>query len=163
MKIDIEAIPLEFPEGCNIIFGQSHFIKTVEDLHEIMVNCNAEAKFGLAFSEASGAKLIRKSGTDTELVDTAVRNIANISCGHTFIIILRNSFPVNYLPRIKSVPEIVNIFCATANRVIAIIGREESGSGGVIGVIDGEAPTGIESDKDIEWRREFLRKIGYKL
>ena len=115
MDVKIEVVPLKFPEGCNIIFGQSHFIKTVEDLHEVMVNCNAGAKFGLAFSEASGAKLVRTSGTDEELIKYAQENILNLGCGHSFIIILRDSYPINYLPRIKQVPEVVNIFCATAN------------------------------------------------
>ena len=162
MEIKIEAIPLEFPEGCNIIFGQSHFIKTVEDLHEVMVNCNAQAKFGLAFSEASGAKLVRKSGTDSDLISVAVDNILRLGCGHSFIIVLRDSFPVNYLPRIKDVPEIANIFCATANPALAIIARTDKGNG-VLGVIDGESPVGIEGTEDEKWRHEFIRKIGYKL
>ena len=162
MEINIEAIPIEFPEGCNIIFGQSHFIKTVEDLHEVMVNCNAQAKFGLAFSEASGALLIRKSGTDPELVDIAVENIQRLGCGHSFLIVLRESFPVNYLPRIKNVPEIVNIFCATANPAVAIVARIGD-DGGIMGVIDGASPLGVEGDEDIKWRHDFLRNIGYKL
>ena len=161
MEIKLEAVQLEFPEGSNIILGQSHFIKTVEDLHEVMVNCNAQAKFGLAFSEASGARLIRKSGTDNALTDIAVKNIEKIGCGHTFVIIIRDSFPVNYLPRIKDVPEVVNIFCASANQVSAIIARTDDG-GGILGVIDGASPVGIEGDIDAKWRHDFLRKIGYK-
>ncbi len=162
MEIEIVAIPLKFPDGCNIIFGQTHFIKSVEDLHEVMVNCNARAKFGLAFSEASGARLIRKSGTKPELVQIAVENIERLRCGHTFIIIIEDSYPINYLPRIKEVPEVVNIFCATANPAIAIVAYTEMG-GGVLGVVDGYAPVGVETEKDVECRMEFLRKIGYKL
>jgi len=162
MDIGIVAVPLEFPDGCNIIFGQSHFIKTVEDLHEVMVNCNAQAKFGLAFSEASGAKLVRKSGTDDELIGIAVRNMLALGCGHSFIIVMRDSFPVNYLPRIKDVPEVANIFCATANPAIAIIAKTDKGNG-VLGVIDGESPVGVEGQDDERWRHEFLRKIGYKM
>lgn len=161
MELRFEAIPLEFPDGCNIIVGQAHFIKTVEDLHEVLINCNALAKFGLAFSEASGAKLVRKSGTDEELVGIAAKNIEKLGCGHTFLIILRDSYPINYLPRIKMVPEVVNIFCATANSVQIVVARTELG-GGIIGVIDGEPPVGIEKDEDVNWRKEFLRKIGYK-
>ncbi|RKZ27104.1 hypothetical protein DRQ29_03970 [bacterium] len=157
----MEIIPLKFPDGDNIIFGQTHFIKSVEDIHEAMVNCNANAKFGLAFSEASGAKLVRTSGTDDELIDIAAENIFKLGCGHSFLIIIRDSFPINYLPRIKDLPEVLNIYCATANPVQVIVARTELG-GAVLGVVDGEPPVAIEDDAGKKWRYEFLRKIGYK-
>jgi len=163
MDVKIEALPLEFPDGCNIILGQAHFIKTVEDIYETMVTCNADAKFGLAFSEASGARLVRTVGTDDELVKMAAKNIEKLGCGHSFLIILKNSYPINYLPRLKDIPEVVNIYCATANPVMVIIGRTEQG-GGILGVVDGAPPVGIEGDEDIEWRKNFLRKtLKYKL
>ncbi len=162
MDVKLEVVPLSFPEGCNVILGQSHFIKTVEDLHELMVNCNASAKFGLAFSEASGACLVRKTGTDEELVEVAVENIKRLGCGHAFLIVLRDSFPINYLPRLKQVPEVVNIFCATANPVDVIVARIDRG-GAILGVVDGSAPVGVEGEDDVKWRYELLRKLGYKL
>jgi len=161
MDVKLEIIPLKFPDGDNIIFGQTHFIKSVEDIHEAMVNCNANAKFGLAFSEASGAKLVRTSGTDDELIDIAAENIFKLGCGHSFLIIIRDSFPINYLPRIKDLPEVLNIYCATANPVQVIVARTELG-GAVLGVVDGEPPVAIEDDAGKKWRYEFLRKIGYK-
>ncbi len=162
MNVKFEALPLEFPDGCNIILGQSHFIKTVEDIYEVMVGCNADVEFGLAFSESSGARLVRTIGTDEELEKIAAKNIEKLGCGHSFLIILRNSYPINYLPRIKDVPEVVNIFCATANPVMVLVGRTEQG-GGIIGVVDGAPPVGIEGEEDIKWRKDFLRQIGYKL
>ncbi len=161
MDIKLEVIPIEFPENCNIIFGQSHFIQTVEDIHESMGNCNAVAKFGLAFSEASGDRLVRTTGTEQELIDIAAGNIEKLGCGHTFLIILKDSFPVNYLPRLKQVPEIATIFCATANPAQAIVARTGLG-GAVIGIVDGSPPVGIENDDDKKWRHDFLRNIGYK-
>ena len=161
MDVKLEIIPLKFPDGDNIIFGQTHFIKSVEDIHEAMVNCNANAKFGLAFSEASGAKLVRTSGTDDELMNIAAENIFKLGCGHSFLIIIRDSFPINYLPRIKDLPEVLNIYCATANPVQVIVARTELG-GAVLGVVDGEPPLAIEDDAGKKWRYEFLRKIGYK-
>ncbi len=161
MDVKLEIIPLKFPDGDNIIFGQTHFIKSVEDIHEAMVNCNANAKFGLAFSEASGAKLVRTSGTDDELMNIAAENIFKLGCGHSFLIIIRDSFPINYLPRIKDLPEVLNIYCATANPVQVIVARTELG-GAVLGVVDGEPPVAIEDDAGKKWRYEFLRKIGYK-
>lgn len=162
MNVKIEAVPINFPENCNVILGMSHFIKTVEDLHELMVNCRAETKFGLAFSEASGPRLIRKSGTDEELVNVAVENIQRIGCGHSFMIVFRDSFPINYLPRLKDVPEIVNIMCATANPAVAIVARTDQG-GALLGVVDGMFPLGVESEEDRMCRHQFLRRIGYKL
>ncbi len=150
-----------FPEGCNIILGQSHFIKTLEDIYEIMVNSVPGIKFGLAFSEASGPCLIRKDGTDEELVDIAVENLENLASGHCFFIVMRDSFPINVLNGLKQCFEVVNIFCATANLVEVIVAESELGRG-ILGVIDGFSPKGVESEEDVEKRKEFLRMIGYK-
>jgi len=161
MVLKLVSIPIKFPDECNIILGQSHFIKSVEDIHELMVNCNANVVFGFAFSEASGAKLVRTSGTDAELTKIAAENIMHLGCGHSFLIIIRDSFPINYLPRLKQVPEVVNIFCATSNPVDVIVVRTDNG-GAILGVVDGYSPVGIEDAKGIDWRHNFLRDIGYK-
>ncbi len=161
MDLKIESVQLVFPENANIILGQSHFIKTVEDLHEAMVNTNPRALFGIGFSEASGACEIRTSGTSPMLIDCAAQNLLALGCGHVFMIVVEESFPINYLLRIKTVPEVVNIFCATANAVSVIVARNSRG-GGVLGIIDGEAPKGIENEDGKKWRHDFLRKIGYK-
>jgi len=152
---------LSFPSDCNIILGQSHFIKTLEDLYEIMVNSVPGIKFGLAFCEASGPCLIRKDGTDNELIELAVQNALNLGAGHSFIIIMRDAYPINVLPGIKDCREVVNIFCATANPVQVILAETEQGRG-ILGVIDGNSPKGIELDTDISHRKKFLRDIGYK-
>lgn len=159
MELILENI--DFPEGCNIIFGMSHFIKTVEDLYEEMVNSCPGIKFGLAFNEASGPCLIRKEGTDNDLMEIAVDNQLRIGAGHTFLIIMKNAFPVNVLPAIKACREVVQIWCATANPVQVILAKSEQGKG-VLGVIDGASPAGIELDTDITNRKRFLRDIGYK-
>jgi len=159
--MELKTVKLVFPEGCNIILGQSHFIKTVEDIYEIMVNAVPGMKFGLAFSEASGPCLIRKDGTDDELIEVAVENLKNIASGHCFIVVMRDAFPVNVLNSLKQCFEVVNIFCATANPVDVIIAESEQGRG-ILGVIDGFSPKGIETDEDIIKRNEFLRMIGYK-
>ena len=159
MELLVEKI--KFPDGCNIIFGMSHFIKTVEDLYEAMVNSVPGIKFGLAFNEASGPCLVRKEGTDNELMEIAVENQRRLGAGHTFLIILKDSFPVNVLPSVKSCREVVNIFCATANPVEVILAETKQGRG-VLGVIDGNSPKGIELDTDIKHRKKFLRDIGYK-
>lgn len=159
MELRLEQ--LRFPEDCNIILGQSHFIKTVEDLYEAMVNSVPGIKFGIAFCEASGPCLIRKDGTDNELIDIAVQNMLRLGCGHSFMIIMRAAFPINVLPAIRDCREIVNIFCATANPVQVIVAGSEQGNG-ILGVIDGSAPKGIELDTDISHRKRFLRDIGYK-
>ena len=159
MEIIVEKI--EIPENCNIIFGMSHFIKTIEDLYEILVNSVPDIKFGRAFNEASGPWLVRKEGTDTELMEIAVENQRRIGAGHTFLIILRNAFPINVLPAIKNCREVANIYCATANPVQVIVAKSEQGKG-VLGIIDGNSPKGIELDTDITARKDFLRKIGYK-
>jgi adenosine/AMP kinase len=159
--MNIKTIKLETPEGCNIILGQSHFIKTVEDLYEAIINTVPGAKFGIAFAEASGDCLVRIAGNNEELVDIAAQQMLEISCGHAFIILLENAFPINIIQRIKSVPEVVNLFCATANPVEVLIVETEQGRG-IVGVIDGFKPVGIETEEDIELRKKFLREIGYK-
>ena len=157
----LETVKIEIPEGCNVILGTSHFIKTVEDLYEALVNSVPEIKFGLAFCEASGKCLVRAEGTDEELKKVAVENALKLGAGHTFIIILRNAYPINVLNTIKSVPEVCTIHAATANPLEVIIAETEQGRG-VMGVVDGFKPKGVESTEDIEWRKDFLRKIGYK-
>ena len=159
MELILEKI--EFPEGCNIIFGMSHFIKTVEDLYEAMVNSSPGIQFGLAFNEASGPCLVRKEGTDNDLIEMAVENQRRLGAGHTFLIILKNAFPINVLPAVKACHEVATIYCASANPVQVILSETEQGRG-VLGVIDGYSPKGIELDTDISHRKKFLRDIGYK-
>jgi len=159
IKMDIKKI--EAPEDCNLILGQSHFIKTVEDLYEAIVNTVPGAEFGLAFCEASGPCLVRKAGNDEVLVKLAGDKMFEIGCGHSFLIFLKNAYPINVLQRIMNVPEVVNIYCATANPVQVIIASTEQGNG-IMGVIDGSKPKGIENGEDEEERKEFLRKFGYK-
>ena len=159
MEIITEA--LKFPSDCNIILGQSHFIKTVEDLYEALVTSVPGIKFGLAFCESSGPCLVRKEGTDNELIEMAVENMFRLGAGHSFLIILRNAFPINIMQALKDCREVVNIFCATANPVEVILAQTEQGSG-ILGVIDGFSPKGIELDTDITHRKKFLLDIGYK-
>jgi adenosine/AMP kinase len=156
------TVPIEKPEAVNFILGQSHFIKTVEDLHEALVNAVPGIRFGLAFCEASGVALVRYSGTSDAMVELAKTNALNLSAGHSFIIFLENAFPVNVLNAVKAVPEVCRIFCATANPVEVILAETEQGRG-ILGVIDGIKSKGIEADADIAHRKEFVRKIGYKL
>jgi adenosine/AMP kinase len=144
-----------------VIIGQSHFIKTVEDLYEIMVTTTPQAAFGLAFNEASGACLVRAEGNDASLTAAAVETARTIGAGHTFVLFLRNAFPINVLDRIKDCPEVCRIFCATANPLEVIVAESAQGRG-IMGVIDGSQPKGVEQDADREWRKAFLRKIGYK-
>ena len=144
-----------------MILGASHFIKTVEDLYEAIVNTAPQMKFGIAFNEASGQCLIRVDGNDDELRRLAVRNAQVVGAGHCFVIVMKEGFPINILGRIKDVPEVVNLFCATANPVEAIVAESEQGRG-ILGVIDGSSPKGVESETDAQWRHGFLRKIGYK-
>ena len=160
--MELKVVDIENPNELNFILGQTHFIKSVEDLHEALVTSVPGIKFGLAFNEASGPCLIRRSGTDDELVELAVNNAQAIGAGHIFIIFLDGSFPVNVLNRIKDVPEVCRIFCATANPVQVIVAQSEQGRG-ILGVIDGYSPKGIETEKDIENRKNFLRTIGYKM
>lgn len=159
--MDLKSVPLEIPEGGNIILGQSHFIKSVEDLYEALVNTVPQMKFGIAFNEASGPCLTRVDGNDEALISMAARNATALGAGHTFVIAMRDGYPINILGRIKDVPEVCSIFCATANPVTVIVAENESGRG-VIGVIDGASPKGVETPEDAARRRDFLRKIGYK-
>jgi len=159
--MEIQAIPLKILENSNIILGQTHFIKTIEDLYEILKTTVPQGKFGIAFSEASGPCLIRWDGNDKELIDTAVENLKNLSCGHTFCILIKDYYPINVLNAIKNCQEVCSIFCATANPVKAIVARDGK-NGGILGVIDGEGPKGVEGEEDQKNRKEFLRKIGYK-
>jgi adenosine/AMP kinase len=160
MELKVEQ--LEFPEGCNIIVGQTHFIKTVEDLHEIMVGAVPTVKFGLSFCEASGDCLLRIGGNDEELKQVAELNGLMISAGHAFFLVMRDAFPINVLNAIKMCQEVCHIFCATANPVQVILAETEQGRG-ILGVIDGSSPTGVEKDADMAWRKELLRKFNYKL
>ena len=159
--LEFKTVDIEVPEGCNVVIGQSHFIKTVEDLYETVVESGMGIKFGFAFCEASGKRLIRSDGNDAELQRHAEKEAQKIGAGHTFILFVKNGFPVNILNRIKGLSEVTNVFCATANPVQAIIVETEKGRG-MMGVVDGETPLGIESDADREERKDFLRKIGYK-
>jgi len=159
--MELKAIPLEIPENGNIIVGQSHFIKTVEDLYEAIVNTAPQMKFGIAFNEASGVCLTRVDGNDAELKANAARNAQLIGAGHAFIVSMRDGFPINVLGRIRDVPEVCSIFCATANPVEVIVAETAQGRG-ILGVIDGSSPKGIESEDDVVWRHGLLRKIGYK-
>lgn len=159
MELRLEE--LRFPSDTNIILGQSHFIKSVEDLYELMVNSVPGIKFGLAFSEASGPCLVRKEGTDGELIECAVENLLRLGAGHSFLIVMRGAFPINVLNAVKDCREVASVFCATANPVQVILACSDQGNG-ILGVIDGSAPKGIELDTDITHRKKFLRDIGYK-
>lgn len=163
--MDIEKVEIEKPEGMNFILGQTHFIKSIEDLYEAMVNSVPEARFGIAFCESSGPCLIRVEGNDEQLKKLAAKNASKIAAGHSFIIFMDECFPLNVLRAIKMVPEVCNIYCATANptKVLVIEDEIKRGKGrGIIGVIDGLKSKGIEEKKDIEERKKFLREIGYK-
>ncbi len=160
--MELRVVEIENPNELNFILGQTHFIKTVEDLHEVLVTSLPGIKFGLAFCESSGPALIRRSGTDETLVNLAVKNAQSIGAGHTFIIFLDGSFPINVLNAVKMIPEVCHIYCATANPVQVIIAETEQGRG-ILGVIDGVSPKGVETEVDIEDRKNFLRTIGYKL
>jgi uncharacterized protein len=159
--LEIAAVRMEFPADANIIVGQAHFIKTVEDLYEAVAATVPQAKFGLAFNESSGACLTRSEGNDQVLREIAIRNAQALSCGHTFVLIMQNAYPINLLNAIRNVPEVCSIFCATANSVEIVVARTEQGQG-VLGVIDGSSPKGVEGEADIAWRHDLLRKIGYK-
>ena len=157
-----EVVKIENPKSVNFIFGQAHFIKTIEDLHEVLISGVPGIKFGIAFCEASGPRLIRTSGTSDAMASLAIQNAQKVACGHTFYIFLENVFPINILNAIKMVPEVVRIFCATANEVEVIVARTDQGAG-VMGVVDGGSPTHVETPSDIMRRKELLRKLGYKL
>ena len=160
--MDIKTVKIENPEGLNLILGQSHFIKTVEDLHEALVSSVPGIKFGLSFCESSGPCLVRTSGTDDALVALAAKNALALSSGHAFIVFLKDAFPVNVLNAVKAVPEVCRVLCATANPVEVIVAQTEQGRG-ILGVIDGYASKGVEGEEDIKERKELLRRFGYKL
>jgi adenosine/AMP kinase len=159
--LKIKTVKIE-PGESQIILGQGHFIKSVEDLHEALINSVPGIKFGLAFCESSGPCLVRHSGTDKELEKLASKYAFDLACGHSFIILIQDAYPINVLPRLREVPEVVNLFAATANPLNVLIAEDELGRG-ILGVIDGLKPKGIETDQDIADRKQFLRKIGYKL
>jgi uncharacterized protein len=159
--VQLQLVSVEIPENCNVIIGQTHFIKSVEDIYEAIVGAVPGAKFGIAFCEASGARLVRADGTDQNLIGAASRNAISIGAGHSFVVLLGNCFPINVLNAIKSVPEVCNIFCATANKVQVVV-ADEGEQRGIVGVLDGEKPLGEEKEVDKKWRRDFLRNIGYK-
>ena len=159
--MELKAIPLEIPEGGNLILGHSHFIKTVEDVYEAIVNTAPQMKFGIAFNEASQERLVRADGNDDELQDLAVRNARAVGAGHAFVIVMREGFPINITGRLKDVPEVCRIICATANPVEVIVAETEQGRG-ILGVVDGLTPVGVETDEQVKARKDFLRTIGYK-
>jgi adenosine/AMP kinase len=160
--MELKIVRISKPDDMNFILGQSHFIKTVEDLYEAIVQTVPGMKFGIGFCESSGSALVRYAGNDPKLIDLAQKNALELSCGHCFIIFLESGFPVNILNTIKNVPEVCRIFCATANPVEVIVAETDQGRG-ILGVIDGVKTKGIETDADIRVRKEFLRQIGYKL
>jgi adenosine/AMP kinase len=160
--MELSTVTIDKPEDCNVILGQSHFIKTVEDLHEALVNSVPTIKFGLAFCEASGPCLVRSSGNDVGLTRLAQDNALALSAGHTFVILIRDAYPLNVLGAIKQVPEVCSIFCATSNPVEVILAQTEQGRG-ILGVVDGLKSKGIETEEDVAERKDLLRKIGYKL
>ena len=160
--MDLQLVTIEKPDDVNIILGQSHFIKTVEDLHEVMVGTVPGIAFGLAFCESSGPCLVRYSGNDDALIGLAQKNALSLAAGHVFIVLLRNAFPVNVLNAVKRVPEVCTVFCASANPVQVVVAQTGQGRG-VLGVIDGSSPKGVESEQDRQQRHQFLRTIGYKL
>ncbi|MFQ5769322.1 MAG: adenosine-specific kinase [bacterium] len=160
--MNLQTVKIEKPEGLNMIMGQSHFIKTVEDIHEALVGTVPGIKFGLAFNESSGPRLVRFTGTDDTLIELAKKNAKSIGTGHLFILFLDNAFPINVMKALKEVPEICTIYCATANPVEVVVAETDQGRG-VLGLVDGYSPIGEEKEKEIQERKDFLRKIGYKL
>ena len=162
MNIDLEIVKVETLQESNVILGQTHFIKTVEDIYEVLVGTVPLIKFGLAFCEASGKCMVRTEGNDEVLKKNAIDNALRIGAGHTFYIVLKDAYPINVLTQIKNVPEVCRIFCATANPLEIIVAQTPQGRG-ILGVIDGFSPKGVETQDDVKWRKELLRKIGYKL
>jgi hypothetical protein len=160
--VELSSVPVDKPDGLNVIVGHAHFIKTVEDIHEALAGTSPHLRFGLAFCEASGPCLVRRSGNDDELIELAVRNAQAIAAGHCFVVLLRDGYPVNVLNQLKLVPEVCTIHCATANPVEILVAETDLGRG-IIGVIDGSVPSGVETDNDVADRKRFLRDIGYKL
>ena len=160
--MELKVVKMETPEGCNIILGQSHFIKTVEDVYEAMTTSTPTVKFGLAFCESSGERLVRVEGNDEDLKQKAAENALRLSCGHSFVVLMQDAYPINVMNQLKAVPEVCTIYAATANPLEVIVAETEGGRG-VLGVIDGQKPVGVEGDEGIKWRKDFLRKIGYKI
>jgi len=159
--VEVLIVHMEVPREANIIIGQSHFIKTVEDIYEAVVTTAPHARFGLAFNESSGPCLVRSEGNDPALRETAIHNAQTLAAGHAFVLLIQNAYPINLLHAIRNVPEVCSIYCATANPVEVVLARSEQGCG-VMGVIDGSSPKGVEADADVAWRHDLLRKIGYK-
>jgi adenosine/AMP kinase len=162
MGVDIQTVTVDKPEELNVIVGQAHFIKTVEDLYEALAGASQQLRFGIAFCESSGPRLVRRAGNDEELVELAVRNARAIGAGHSFIVFLREGYPLNVLNAVKQVPEVCRVICATANPLDVLVVENDHGRG-IVGVIDGEPPLGVETDVDARQRHELLRRIGYKL
>jgi adenosine/AMP kinase len=162
MTIDLAAIPIAKPDDVNLVLGQAHFIKTVEDVHEALVTAVPGIAFGLAFCESSGPCLVRSSGTDAELTELARRSALAIGAGHSFIVFLRKAYPINVLPVLRQVPEVCGIYCATANPIEVIVAETAQGRG-ILGVVDGHRPRGLEQESDIAARKGLLRQLGYKL
>lgn len=160
--LEFKTVKVDVPENCNVILGMAHFIKTIEDLYEALINAVPNIKFGIGFCESSGPCLVRHEGNDEELRQLAARKAFEISCGHSFIIYLKNAYPINVLDKIKKVPEMCTIYAATANPLEVIVAETQQGRG-IVGVVDGFASKGIETQEDIKKRKEFLRRIGYKL
>jgi uncharacterized protein len=160
--MDLHVVPVENPRGLNLILGQAHFIKTIDDLHEALAGTVPGIKFGAAFCESSGPRLVRTAGTDQALIDLATRNVQAIGCGHVFLIVLSNAYPINVLGPVRQIPEVCLIYCATANPLQVIVAETDQGRG-VLGVIDGQPPLGVEGAPEVAERRDLLRKIGYKL
>lgn len=161
-NVELTLVPVEKPDDMNVIVGQAHFIKTVEDVHEALAGAGPGLRFGLAFCEASGPCLVRRSGNDDRLVDLAVRNALAIGAGHSFVVLLEDGYPVNVLNALKQVPEVCGIYCATANPVQLVVTQTDLGRA-ILGVVDGSPPAGVETDADVADRKELLRAIGYKL
>ncbi len=159
--MELKVVKIEMPKNCNVVLGMAHFIKTVEDLYEALVGSVPNVKFGLAFCESSGDCLVRVEGTDEELKAAAAKNMLNLGCGHSFLIFLRGAYPINVLNAIKRVQEVCTVYAATANPLQVVVAETDQGRG-ILGVVDGLKPKGIEDEKGVKWRKELLRKIGYK-
>jgi len=159
--LELKTVKLKVPEGCNIILAQSHFIKTVEDVYEALASSAPGIRFGLAFSESSGECLVRVDGNDEELKKAAAENALALGCGHSLNILLRDAYPINVLNQLKAVPELCHVIAATANPLTVVVAETEQGRG-ILGVVDGHGPKGVEDEHGVKWRKEFLRKIGYK-
>ena len=160
--MQLSTVTIEKPEDVNVILGQSHFIKTVEDLHEALAGASSQLRFGIAFCESSGPRLVRRSGNDPALVELATRAALALGAGHSFVVFLREGYPVNVLNQVKSVPEVCRVYCATANPVQVVIAETDQGRG-ILGVVDGGTPLGVEREEDVRERKDLLRRIGYKL